>query len=107
MYVNHKKFNSLVVKTEFAVDLSLYRDEDQLKKRRARKRRRAPPGRGTKVAATKVVPEASKVRKVAPPAKEPPKKATAASKKPVTVPSTSKRVATREVKAVAETTKTK
>lgn len=88
------------------LDLSLYRDEDQLKKRRARKRRRAPPVRGTKVAATKVVPEASKVRKVAPPAKELPKKALVASKKPLAVPSTSKRVATREVKAVAETTKT-
>lgn len=84
----------------------MYRDEDQLKKRKGRKRpRKAPPVRGTKVAAPKVVPEASKVRKVAPPPKEPPKKAAATSKKPVAV--ASKRVATREVKAIAETTKTR
>ncbi|XP_066138380.1 nucleolar protein dao-5-like isoform X2 [Euwallacea fornicatus] len=49
------------------LDLSLYRVEDQLKKRKARKRpRRAPPSRSSAGAATKKNAEAAKVRKVEP-----------------------------------------
>lgn len=84
----------------------MYRDEDQLKKRKARKRlHKTSPVRGRTVAATKVVPEASKVKKVAPPAKQPPKKAAAASKKPIA--EITKRVATKEAKTIAEAPKTR
>lgn len=82
------------------MDLSLYRDEDQLKKRKGRKRnRKTSPAAAPKQTPIKKSPKALKARKVAPPAravivkKEAPKKTSPPIKKVAPAPDTRPSVA--------------
>lgn len=79
-----KNKTQLFLKDLFSVDLSLYKEESQLKKRKAQKRK-SSPSKSSKTSSTKKLPENAKVRKLSP------KTASKSQIKTAATPTTSKK----------------